>query len=321
MKRTVKQQRSIIRRFSKRNRKPKTLIKYSQELINHLKIFSKDLANIPYEHIYDTIACLSNKFVPIAKLNKGWFIDRVRINYNGEIFTGIDDVGYNKKNLDKIKYGRANIPHQAVFYGSVVSFQLDKPYVVAHIETSEKLRHSTEYDEINETFTVSRWKILEDIGVVEMIFSKEALQVNADTMESYMFQSDKIKNHKLKKYFKKTSMLFSEEFAKKDIGVGEEYKYKISSAYANYIWNKTELIGITYPSVASGYVGQNIALLPEAVDKYLQLECVAMYKFERNNGKNLIYPIRYATNLGKKMQDFQWIDIPESDFKLKNKTI
>ena len=107
---------------------------------------------------------------------------------------------------------------------------------------------------------------------------------------------------------------FSNEFARNDIGKGEAYKYKISAAYINYIWQKSHLKGITYPSVQTNYLGQNVALLPELVEKYLELVSVGMFKFEKKNG--LYTPIdsfRVATDLGKDKMDFQWYDYVGSD--------
>jgi hypothetical protein len=77
------------------------------------------------------------------------------------------------------------------------------------------------------------------------------------------------------------------------------------------MWNceKFKLWGVTYPSVMNNYVGQNVALKPEAVDKYLTLEEVYMFKFERINKENLpIKCIKLATDLGENQMKFKWKD-------------
>lgn len=42
------------------------------------------------------------------------------------------------------------------------------------------------------------------------------------------------------------------------------------------------ILGIIYPSCMTEYNGINIVLTPEAVDRYLELEMVMMYKFTRH---------------------------------------
>ncbi|QHV99305.1 hypothetical protein [Spirosoma endbachense] len=138
------------------------------------------LESIDYGMIYQSIADLRDKFVPIAKIKKGWFIDQLRINKPNEIFTNIEQVIYiyDKDILDKyVGFGRANAHKQAVFYVAVISPNIDLPRVVAYFGTSELIKDLDKFDNAEEVFTLSRWEVLEDIEVVEMIFSDEALKI------------------------------------------------------------------------------------------------------------------------------------------------
>jgi len=123
---------------------------------------------------------------------------------------------------------------------------------------------------------------------------------------------NQIKNYRhleLADHYEKQGIFFSNEFARNDIEKGEVYKYKISASYANYIWNNTPIKGITYPSVQSNYLGQNVALLPEVVDKYLKLEKVGMFRFKKENGNDLpIDSFKLATDLGENSMNFKWFD-------------
>jgi hypothetical protein len=137
-----------------------------------------DLKDVPYDAIYERIAAIRYKTAPTARLKKGHFIDRVRINKPGEVFTKIEDISYihDKETLQKhVGFGRSNLPGQAVFYGSVASSKMRRPREVAFKETSYKYKIRHTLGDIYEVFTMGRWRILDDVEVLEMIFSDEAL--------------------------------------------------------------------------------------------------------------------------------------------------
>ena len=285
--------------------------------LTYLEQVRHNLEYADYNIIRQSIADLRDKFVPTALLKKGWYIDRVRVNKNDDVFTNIEQVSYihDQDVLENyVTFGRANEPKQAVFYGAIESPAVKHPRAVAYFETSELLRELHKYDNVEEIFTVSRWRILEDIEVIEMIFSEEALKVNEYNKLSLQNQLKNYVHLQLADHYEKQGVFFSNEFARNDVMKGESYKYKISAAYANYIWNNTTLKGITYPSVQSNYLGQNVALLPELVDKYLKLETVGMFKFEKKNGINLpVDSFKLATDLGVYSMDFKWFDYIGAD--------
>jgi hypothetical protein len=280
--------------------------------ITYLSQVRNNLEYVDYDIIYRSISDIQSHFIPTAILPKGAFIDRVRINKPGEIYTSFDQVSYihDKKALQEyVGFGRANEPKQAVFYGVMPSAQIESPRIVGYFETSELSKELERYDNCEEVFTLSRWRILDEIKVIEMIFSEAALEVNEDTRHSLENQISKYKHLPLANAYEEQMKFFSEEFARHDIKKGEEHKYKITAAYANFLWRKSNLKSITYPSVQSNYFGQNVALLPELVDRYLKLERVGMFKFQRRNGENLpIYGFKLATDLGDNQSNFKWYD-------------
>jgi hypothetical protein len=284
----------------------------SNQTLTFLEQVKDNLDSIDYDMIYKSIVDLKDKAVPTAILKKGWYIDRVRINKPDEIFTSHEQVSYihNQDIIDKdVDFGRANETKQTVFYGAVESPEIKQPRVVAYFETSELLKNLSSYENAEEIFTLSRWKILEDIEVIEMIFSDEALKVNDYTKISLQNQIKNYQNLDLADHYEEQCRFFSNQFARNDVKKGESFKYKITAAYANYLWRNTSSKGITYPSVQSEYLGQNVALLPEVVDKKLSLESAGMFKFERKNGENLpIDSFKVATDLGKSSMHFNWRD-------------
>ncbi len=277
-----------------------------------LEQIKDNLEYVDYKMIYQSIADLKDKFVPTALIKKGFFIDRVRVNKTGEIFSNIEQVSYihDKNKLEKlVNFGRANEPKQSIFYGSIISPKIPHPRIVAYFETSELIKELDKHDNVEEVFTLSRWTILEDIEIVEMIFSDEALKVNDYIKQSLEHQMKNYKDLPLADHYEFQGKFFSNEFARADIKNNESFKYKISAAYSNYIWKNSRLKGITYPSVASNYFGQNVALLPEIVDKFLKLELVGMFKFEKKNGVNLpIASFKHATDFGDNCMNFKWVE-------------
>ncbi len=269
------------------------------------------LEHVDYDLIYQSIADLKDKFVPTALLKKDTTIDRVRINKTDDPFKKIEDVSYihDEDILKKyVGFGRANLPGQAIFYGSIITQQIEQPRVAAYFETSELVRQLNDTEIVEEKFTLSRWRVKEDIELLEMIFTDEALEVNEYVRNSLDDKLNKLSNMPLKDHYVEQGRFFSNEFARMDVGPGEDHKYKITAAYMNYICEKAGLLGISYPSVPTEYKGQNVALFPKAVDEFLELELVGLFQFKGKNEDNLVTLLKYCKDFGKDKKDFQWLD-------------
>ncbi|MEZ4935672.1 MAG: hypothetical protein R2788_26500, partial [Saprospiraceae bacterium] len=107
---------------------------------------------------------------------------------------------------------------------------------------------------------------------------------------------------------------FSSEFAKE---IENNWDYKISVAYTELLLHDRRweldgfpIEGIAFPSVPSGYKGQNIVLRPETVDKKLKLEVVSTHRIHKNKKKTFINNHKYVTDFGKDNSDFTWTDLP-----------
>ncbi len=276
----------------------------------YLEQISENLNFADYEMIYRSIADMRDKSAPATILKKGHYIDRVRINRKDEIFICEDEISYikdQKKLLGRTEYGRANLPEQAMFYGAVESTLINMPRAVAYFETSDLFWGDklNSLKEVSEVFTHSRWRVQEDIELLEIIYSDEALKVNPDVQAALKYHTEFIKDHEKKDHFEEQMKFFSNQFAR--IKRYSNNEYKISCAYSNYILATTHLGGVAYPSVASEYKGQNIVLKPTIVDQFLKLESLSMSLFERKNYENQpIVPIKICKNLGKNNQNFVW---------------
>ena len=111
------------------------------EAFEKLKEHAKNLEDVSYEEIYDLIKNgIGFLPLPLAKVRKNVFIDRVRANNGATLFKHIDELGYIKDKyvIDNFltSFGRANNPHQVLFYGALKTELIDKPRLTAIAETS-----------------------------------------------------------------------------------------------------------------------------------------------------------------------------------------
>ena len=266
-----------------------------------------NLRNIDYNIIYKAICDMPNALTK-AKIRKGEAIDRVRINNCDNPFNSISDISYitDYKVLEKLEFGRANKEKQGIFYGAIESSEIRNQRIVSYFETSKIFSESDQYDTIEEVFTVSRWIVKEEFEVIQIVFSDETLTACKEIKEFHDYHLSFLKGNPYREYYLHQLRFISNEFSKVKIKTLDDYK--ISAAYANYIWNNTNIKGIIYPSVQSKYKGQNIALTPDCVDKYLELKLVCMCKFERRNNIDLPIkpPFKIVTDFGINKKKFIW---------------
>lgn len=287
-----------------------------EKALNELISYRDKLDKIEYSDIR-TLIKESIQHIPIttAKLHKNADIDRVRLNRNKPFYTKQDDLNYIKdKDIirDHLKeFGRANKPHQPLFYGALESSLIKQNRLTAITETSRLLRDTESICLDGQLVTLSRWKTNEELIIAEIVFSDEALKANPDTRQSFQNQFDQIKNHPLREIGLRQLQFFSNEFARK---VNSHHDYKISVAYSDLIMNDLGLAGITYPSVQSGYQGQNIVLRPDIVDKHLDLYAVSTHRIHKNKMESLISNYFHTQEFGKDNSDFKW-NLKECDEK------
>lgn len=278
--------------------------------LNDLKKLSNNLETVDYSHIIDLIAN-SIRFVPItlAKLHKGTFIDRVRMNKSDALFTKEADISYikNKNVIDNCltEFGRANKPHEVMFYGAIESTQIDNQGVTALVETCDFIKDINSVCIKGQLFTISRWEVLEELTIAEMVFSDNALSVNPDTQKAFSFHNEKFKEHPMRELALLQLQFFCNQYARQ---IGTHEDYKISVAYTQLQLSKLDLAGITYPSVAAEYKGQNIVLKPKIVDEFLKLKGVCTKILYKNGSKSFAANHKCVSNIDADTSSFTWVD-------------
>jgi len=112
-----------------------------------LKDKATKLATTSYEEILQLFQMIGNIPIPLARLAPGTDIERARPNDRNNLFTRVSELSYitDKAIIENrmTEYGRANKPHQPVFYGSIQSSQIYHPRVTAIAEVSALFQDPT----------------------------------------------------------------------------------------------------------------------------------------------------------------------------------
>jgi hypothetical protein len=292
-----------------------------------LKKYADRLTEVSYDEIVDLLSNGIKRIpFPIAKLHKEHFIDRARKNENNKLYKHTDELSYIKDDYiiqNKLtKYGRANLPHQVMFYGALKTPYIQQERLTAIAESSDFFRNTQEKQFGKEYYTLSRWRIKEELQGIEIVFSDDALNNNEYIKKSYEKQKEFLINQKLTTeeidFYLDFLNFISNQFSKR---VNNHEEYKISVAYANIALSKPYNNFITYPSVQTEYWGENIALKPEIVDKYLEpVICSTHILYKDTNGA-LIDNDRYRAQNIDFSKDLEWIRDDSIPQRIKNSYI
>jgi hypothetical protein len=212
-------------------------------------------------------------YFPTIPYNNYQFISADVETYRARIDEGEDPFSFVKdifvRDSDKItNYGRANRPHQQIFYSSS-HVKVAATEVVQNISPENYW-----FGKDIATVTVGVWRIKKPLLVSIMNNSSSLRKVRDDIRKSYNRYHDRIFNMKLSNHVifvdDILSEFITEQFTRE---VKEEHDYKISALYSNAIKllrNIPEFKpgfklfdGIRYPSVATRYIGDNLAIFME----------------------------------------------------------
>lgn len=271
---------------------------------------SADLSKVSYQKVlYSLMNDL--RFIPFvtAKLKAGHHIERARINEPNQVFYSEKEISYRTDFQNIKRYGRANSPGQSLFYGAVKTENIKHPRIINLLETSEMFRSADRKCDAEFVMTVGKWRIKEDFEVIESVFNKHNIETIPQIKQSYEYHLNNLKAEMPDRIDDIEFLLefFSDEFAKKAIKSDDDYK--ISVAYTDLAMNFLKAAGVAYPSVRTDYQGFNVALDIHAVENFLELEVVAMFKIYKKGDQTFMDNLAYATDLGDMKSNFKWIDI------------
>lgn len=248
-------------------------------------------------------------FVPvtIAKIHAGQYVERVRINSNGEIFKHKQELSYILDSKNIKNYGRANSPGNSIFYGSVKSSLVSSPRIVALAETEEALQGEFKGNSDKKLImTVGKWMVKKDILVSEMVFKRTAINAIPEVKTAFDFHSNLIRQSQPSVFASQSILLleyFSEIMSKR---IEKNSDYKISAAFSESILKSPDLGGMLFQSVQTDFEGTNIALKPAVVDEHLSLEEALIIFVEIRGKKVFLDNIGTTGTLKSDQTAFDW---------------
>jgi hypothetical protein len=282
-----------------------------QEALQILEERATHLANVEYDEIMYLLQHGIRRIpIPVARLFQGALIDRVRPNIGENLFTCTDDLTYIKNEQviqEKLtEFGRGNCPHQSMFYGALETTEIREQRLTALAETSALYQDPAGVNLAGELYTVSRWRTIQELQVVEMVFSPGAIAASRDTERGFHNQVALLAAHGLgdEAFLREFLVFISGQFARHK---QTHHDYKISAAYTNAVLFHRDISGVSYPSVQTKYKGWNLVLPPSTVDQYLVLESAVTQRLHKNAPHMYINNHMECTDPLRDLQQLNWL--------------
>lgn len=276
--------------------------------INQLE--TTDLSKVSFERILEMIHRDMKQAIPLTTITvkKGNFIQRARINGIQDLYSSESEISYRTDIANIVKYGRANMPYQTVFYGALPSDKIEEPTMTLLYELDEQLRIGIDTGLIGGYYlTVGQWEIMENLQLVCLVMNNAV----SDSQPEINWIKDAFINDINQIYPERAedihfvAKFFSDQFAKTQINTHEDYK--ISAAFAKIAMSDPKREGILYPSVRAGYEAMNIALPPNVVESKLRLNAVGVYHVEKKGSDVTFLPYAGTKDFGPCNSKFNWI--------------
>lgn len=288
-------------------RYPYVTLYFSMDIQQFISKYDKsDIASFEYSEILADIhdSVVGTPF-PIVSLFDGELIERIRNNYNGEIFRKQEEVSFRTDLQNITDYGRVNKPHQSNFYGTLMDDNLDFARITTVLETHPTLRIRSTKTTEQQIFTTSQWLARGKFRLLIVPFHTGAkskrLRATAEHFTSAISFGFGVLSPKILEFLQ----FFSEHFGR---GVSNHLNYKLTAAFGEVFMQDYELDGIIYPSIKSEFRTQNIVLNEKGMSK-LELHKVGMFELFIHNDQVFIDSIAYAEDLGLRKDNFNWVQV------------
>ena len=228
-----------------------------------------------------SINCL--RFFPSLKIAEDWFIVRMRAGWHED---AEEQYSY-PHDKEIVKLGRANLPKEPVFYGSITD-NSNNVFESSRINAMEIVDKAFENGHCRMRITMSCWRTKQPLFVFPMIHSSSYNDLSEKSNRLVLkLRSGYEKN--LKEWVDEETIddltlhsnddiykFWSDEFQKQVIDGNYQKTAYFTKIMFNeqHRWSKERKIydGILYPSHKTyGRIGCNIAIRPEVVDTQLEL--------------------------------------------------
>lgn len=239
----------------------------------------------------EAIHFMVDKFpLMITRLDPNAPIFRARANY-GELFSEQQEISYNLTYADRIEAGRFNRPKEPLFYGAL---RVDNPatdhVLSSALESCKELINPTAPPQVQD-LTIGMWLTTATMPVINLCFDSKHLDGNEilrQSAENYRVEMESYFSAAGCAFIAKFMQFFS-ELSRLELKAQPNAYYILNAFfyaarfyYANTC--NTAIPGIIYPGMMSDAKGLNIVLVPQAVDRFLQLHRVMMQRFNLLKG-------------------------------------
>ena len=198
---------------------------------------------------------------------------------------GKSDVSY-PLDLSKLGWGRANMPLEAMFYGTVSLHDLSPGLALATHELWNK-RLRSHPDSENEYHAIGVWQVAKDIDLVP-VFPWHDLSTRKPWFGELRADFERIMRTEDPGNLSKTLDFYEfmgREFTK-TVDSKEEYLYRLSACFAFQCCKRNS--GVLYPPAVREFQdldAYNVAILPKVIDTHTVLDKVIIFRNHVRNGR------------------------------------
>lgn len=195
------------------------------------------------------------------------------------------EISYNKKFANYIQLGRFNREAEPLFYGSLPVESKHQDYVLScALECCKELSDPVNPVDVQD-ITIGGWLVKEPFNVINLCFDEKHLSYNPSLKEATQKYLAMIRND-----FALATSNFIFDFLKsfselsRTIKSSDSHYYITTALFVAIRWHykhreKNIVYGLIYPAAMSEAKGLNIVLTRKAVDLFLQLDKVVMYRY------------------------------------------
>jgi hypothetical protein len=234
-----------------------------------------DLKKIDYTEVLEDVqkVVVGIPF-PVVSLWQNEVIERIRNNYNGEIFYNINSISLREDVENITEFGRANTPNKPVFYGTLGFKNQDHARITTVVETHKTLRTKNINTEEQQIFTSGRWIVKGELQIILLPFHELTKNIRLTLASDHFTSGIQEQFSSYSEEILDLLHFFSTEFAKE---VYNHNDYKLTAAFTDVFLNSYGLDGIVYPSVKSEFKTENIAIKKKSLSK-IELLKAAMFE-------------------------------------------
>lgn len=236
-------------------------------------------------------------------------IYRGRVVQPNNVFHEVSKISYPpKSDPSKLSFNRLSTNRFQIFYGAMMPQESRIDQITAMIEVGSITRDNFK-DEDEEYIQIGRWGVKEGFNLAILGLHSELANRNTQAQETKKIHKNL--TGKLKEDGETIEIVaefMSHEFSKK-VESGNEWQYKISSAYGDAIF-ETGIEAIQFPSVKADGKSHNIAIHKNLVDNAMEIEVAAITRMRKINKDIIVDWFLQSPTISE--GKFRWKEPPSS---------